>query len=123
MSLSVKADIPTSKDLFGKKTSDLQTGIVVRKEEIAGTLKHVSDYVGYSDDEELQEGHFLALHATAKNALSIVAEIEGDSIELDSDGIVIVRITDNKSELKFTTTFRDHTEVRTFRLNTLRLGD
>lgn len=64
---------------------------------ITGTLKHVTDYTGFSSDTELQSGNYLVLHCEAENADKITVELVGGTkgpVTLDDDGIIVIRITD-----------------------------
>ena len=54
--------IPDGVSLLGKELSDLQSGVSVGQDAIAGTLKYVTGYTGFSGDPAEQEGHYLALH-------------------------------------------------------------
>ena len=67
------------------------------KDTVTGTLKYVTGYTGFSGDEEEQSGNYLVLHATHPTADSIKAKLHGGKhgeVTLDSDGILITRITD-----------------------------
>lgn len=59
--MSIKAEDGNT-TLFGKAVSDLQENVVVSSDAITGTLKHVTDYTGFSSDPALQEGNFLAVN-------------------------------------------------------------
>ena len=98
--LSADVDIADSVDLFGKKASDLQSGIAIDDNKISGTLNYISsgwDSGTWSEDEAT--GNYLAIHFE-------VPEVEGVSIQvtltnpvtLDEDGIVVLRIRDKSSQ-------------------------
>lgn len=87
-------------DLFGKKTSDLQSGIVVGSSSIAGTLKHVTGYTGFDPShEELQSGNYLVLHAEVPDVddVTITVTVTNPSV-LDDDGIIVLRIADKSTQ-------------------------
>lgn len=81
--------------------TDLQSGIKVGRTAVTGTLKYVTGYTGFSGNEELQSGHYLALHFAAEDADRITVQlINGDypPVELDEDGINIFRIKNKDSQ-------------------------
>lgn len=100
--LTVDASIGASVDLFGKTADDLQSGIVVDDDNnaIRGTLNYIADYSSaYSGDEA--HGNYLVLHCEVpgEEGVTITSELVNGThgpVTLDSDGIVISRIT-NKS--------------------------
>lgn len=95
--MSVDSDVPASTDLFGKSVTDLQENVTIGSNAITGTLKHVTDYTGFSSDTELQSGNYLVLHCEAENADKITVELVGGTkgpVTLDDDGIIVIRITD-----------------------------
>jgi hypothetical protein len=63
---------------------------------ISGTLHYVTGYTGFdASHPELQEGHFLALHAEDDGASSIAVRPLGstaDPVTLDADGLYILHI-------------------------------
>ena len=97
------ADIPASEDLFGKVVSDLQTGITVSSDSIAGTLNSISDYTGFSGDVSMQSGHYLAIHCAVPNVsgatitVEVVNGVSGPRT-LDSDGLIVLRIADKDTQ-------------------------
>jgi len=103
-------------DLLGKVIGDLQKSDVKvnGKDSVTGTLKYVSDYTGFSGDTEEQQGHYLVLHATHPTADSIKAKLHGgvhDEVTLDSDGILITRITDPKKQTLVFTAVKGENEA------------
>ena len=82
--------------MLGKTASDLQEGIVISNGVISGTLHYVTGYTGFdASHPELQEGHFLALHAEDEGATSISVRPLGSTAEpvaLDPDGLYILHI-------------------------------
>ena len=82
--------------MLGKKASDLQEDIAISNGVISGTLHYVTGYTDFSPGTpELQEGHFLAIHAEDETATSIAVRPLGstaDPVPLDEDGLYILRI-------------------------------
>lgn len=99
--MAVKADVPSTTDLFGKVVTDLQSNVRVRGSNITGTLKYVDDYTGFDPSHpELQVGNYLVVRAsTDVEGTTIYAKLSGDFKELDSDGILVVRVTDETKNL------------------------
>jgi len=101
VTLTADADIPPG-DYFGKSVEDLQEDIEVGEDGVTGTLKYVSDYTGFSEDEELQEGNFLMLHFDAPGAESITVQLIGGNsnvIWLPVHGIMIARIESTEQSI------------------------
>lgn len=109
----VDSDIPDDFDLLGKYVSDLQTGINVDNsgKSVAGTLKYVTDYTGFSGDASEQSGNYLALHFdTNEPDTTITVELVGGvhgPVDLDSDRVCIFRITDASTQSIKVTTSKD----------------
>lgn len=99
--MTVKADVPSTTDLFGKVVTDLQSNVRVRGSNITGTLKYVDDYTGFDPSHpELQVGNYLVVRAsTDVEGTTIYAKLSGDFKELDSDGILVVRVTNETKNL------------------------
>ncbi|MBO7365209.1 MAG: hypothetical protein J6U28_00740 [Bacteroidales bacterium] len=96
--------IPDGVSLLGKELTDLQSGVSIGQDAIAGTLKYVTGYTGFSGDPAEQEGHYIALHIdTDVEADSIVSELIGGDhgpVELDSDRTIIIRIKNKQQKIK-----------------------
>lgn len=96
--------IPDGVSLLGKELTDLQSGVSIGQDAIAGTLKYVTGYTGFSGDPAEQEGHYIALHIdTDAEADSIVVELIGGDhgpVELDSDRTLISRIKNKQQKIK-----------------------
>ena len=126
-SLSLAADIATGVDLLGKDVTDLQSGVSIGSNGvISGTLLYVDDYTGFSGDPAEQVGNFLAVKATAIDGATIVAELIGGThgpVILDPDGILISRIRSTDEILKFTATYGEVSEVRSYALTGLTLNE
>jgi len=92
----------SSEDLAGKAASDLQTGIVIGTNTITGTLKPVTNYTGFSDNTDLQNGYYLALDFsnTSPSDATIVVKLSSDvaGTTLDSDRLIVEYIEPLSSE-------------------------
>lgn len=103
--LITDVEIDASEDLLGKVVSDLQEDVEVLDNKITGTLKHVTDYTGFSSDPELQEGNYLAIHNISNLDDPIVVELIGGfygPTTLDADGIIILKIANTDQKVKVT---------------------
>lgn len=86
-------------DLFGKVIGDLQSNVLVGNNTIAGTLKYVDDYTGFSSDPALQFGNYLALHCTvAQDVTPTIKVTVTNPSTLDEDGVIVLRIADKNSQ-------------------------
>lgn len=87
-----------SEDLFGKTATDLQTGVSFGDGTVAGTLKYVSDYTGFSSKASEQSGNYIAFHASTNvEGATITATITKTST-LDEDGIAVFRVGNKDSQ-------------------------
>lgn len=122
-SLTVAADVPAGTDLLGKSVTDLQSGVWIGPEQITGTLKYVTGYTGFSGDPAEQSGHYLVTHSTSSDGATIKAELLGGTtpeVTLDSDGILITRVTSNNQRLRITATKDDMpATIKTYDLSAL----
>lgn len=102
MSLAVDADISDSTELFDKVASDLQEDVTISNGIVAGNLKYVADFSSaYGAGED--SGNYLVLHFStgSVSGATIKAKLFGGKhgwVTLDSDGILITRITDKNSQ-------------------------
>lgn len=118
--------IPDGVSLLGKELTDLQSGVSIGQDAIAGTLKYVTGYTGFSGDPAEQEGHYIALHIdTDVEADSIVSELIGGDhgpVELDSDRTIIIRIKNKQQKIKIVAKKEGYPDVeRTYNLAGLTL--
>lgn len=101
MSLQVNTDGLADADLFGKSVSDLQTNVAINAGKLTGSLKYLASYDGGGFDTS-KGHHFIALHAEATGADSITAVVVptqgGGAVTLDSDGIAVLQLKDDKSQ-------------------------
>ena len=103
--LITDVEIAADEDLFGKIVSDLQENVVIGEDKITGTLKHVTDYTGFSSKVEEQSGNYLAIHNTTNGDEPIFVEVVGGTsgpVQLDSDGIIVLRIANKEQKVKVT---------------------
>lgn len=127
ITLSVDADISAGTDLLGKSASDLQTDIEIGDDEITGTLKYVTGYTGFSGEVSEQSGNYLALHCAAPGSDKITVELVGGTtahpVQLDSDGLIVVRITDKTTQkIKVVAYEGDNAVVKEYGLSGLTLN-
>lgn len=96
--------IPDGVSLLGKELTDLQSGVSIGQDAIAGTLKYVTGYTGFSGDPAEQEGHYIALHIdTDVEADSITVQLIGGDhgpSTLDEDRTCIFRIKNKQEKIK-----------------------
>jgi hypothetical protein len=105
--LKIVAVTDNTIDLLGKVASDLQSNITFTEKGISGMLKYVSNYTGFSSNVSEQKGNYIALKATSKQGATIKALIVGGDhgeVTLDSDGILVARIKNDKQSIRFTAT-------------------
>ena len=69
---------------------------------VTGTLKYVDDYTGFSGDPAEQVGNYIALDFSSQEAdwieVNLVGGLHPGWKKLDADGILITRITDQKTQ-------------------------
>lgn len=86
-------------DLFGKTVSDLQSNVVINDDTITGTLNYIDEYTGFSSDEALTSGNYIALHANVPGVDNAVITVKvTNPVKLDEDGVVVLRIADKSSQ-------------------------
>lgn len=101
---------------------------MVRGNKVFGTVKYIADYsaAGYGDGED--SGNYLVLHCDVpgETGVTITSELVGGvhgPVTLDSDGLVISRITNKNTQIIKVTASKDGYEsiTKTFRLSGLNL--
>ena len=108
--------------------TDLQENVTVGDTGITGTLKYVTDYTDFSGNVEEQSGNYLALHCgTNIEADSITVELingtVGHPVTLDSDGLIILRISDKDTQsVRVVATKDGEKAVKTYSLTGLTLN-
>lgn len=99
----------------------MQSNVAISNSTVAGTLKYVTGYTGFSADPLEQSGNYLALHFSANDGASISVELIGGVHEgsktLDDDGLAIFRITSNQQVIKVTSTLGTLVDVKHYALN------
>ena len=111
----------------------MQSDVVVSGTAISGTLKYVDGYTGFSSDESLQSGNFLAVKFSDidENATSLKVGIQPSSIGADlveaiddPDGNAVFRVTDKDAQ-KVVVKISDgtHTKTQTYSLTGLTLEE
>lgn len=103
--LTTDVEIAADEDLFGKVVANLQENIEIKENEIVGSLKYVTGYTGFSSDESMQSGNYLAIHNETNNDEPIFVELVGGVSgprQLDSDGIIVLRIANKQQIVRVT---------------------
>ena len=101
--LIVDATIAPDEDLLGKVVGDLQSDVIVLGTKITGTLNWVTGYTGFSGDEEMQSGNYVALYMRVPEIDDAVITVEseyGRQATLD-DGLFIRRIQNGDTDEKW----------------------
>lgn len=112
-------------DLLGKVASDLMTNVEIVDGKATGTLNYVDDYTGFSGDPAEQVGNYIVLKASTEEGSTTTAELIGGvhgPVTLDDDGILVARITDSVTAVKFTTTKGTDSKTVTIDLSELTLA-
>lgn len=95
--------------MLGKSVSDLQSNIVISGgsttgRAISGKSKKVTGYTGFSGDPSEQSGNYLALHCAVPDVEDVTITFElvggalGHPVTLDSDGLIISRLSDTETQ-------------------------
>lgn len=113
-------------DLLGKTADDLQEDVEVANGAITGTLAYVTGYTGFSGDVAEQSGNYLALKVTAIEGATIAVELingtVGHPVELDEDGMIVLRIANKSTQSVEVVATKDSlSEVQRFSLTGLTL--
>lgn len=119
--------IDGSETQYGKSVADLQSGIVINEDSIAGTLKYVTGYTGFSGDPEEQKGNFLALQFDAPSGATTTVEVlggkhEGSPVTLDSDMTVVFQIANKSQKIRVVSTNDGMEIAKTYSLRLLKLN-
>ena len=113
-------------DVLGKDAGDLQEDIAIADGAITGTLKYVTGYTGFSGDVSEQSGNYIALKVEAI-ADSITVELVngtlGHPVTLDSDGMIVIRISDKTTQSITVVATKDNvSETHNFSISGLTLN-
>lgn len=104
LGMTIDFDISDSVDLFGKAASDLQEKMTCNGKKITGTLLRVEDYIGFSGDESMQHGNYIAMHCAVPDDPSATITFisrKGTRYPVDpSDGLIVL-LMKNPTKLKF----------------------
>ena len=95
---------------------------MIGRNSIRGTLKHVSDYTGFSSDPALSSGNYIVIHAEVPDEEDVTITVKvTNPVTLDSDGIAILRIADKNSQTITVVASKDGYDsvTKVFRLNDL----
>ena len=104
---------------LGKRVRDLQQGLTVFNDQIAGTLNYISDFTAFSGDPDEQHGNYLVLKFTAPSDATVTVQ-KNDSdtpSTLDSDMVCIFRITENTKTITVNVTRSGESLTKVFYLN------
>ena len=102
----------------------------VTESRISGTLYMVEGFTDYSEDTDLQSGHYLALAYEADENAEVTVTLlnedgtEEEAVMSDNDPNFVIRITNPLTQkLKITSELADHTtNEKVYRLSGLRLS-
>lgn len=103
------APVDAEQTVLGKQVKHLQADIKIKEDNtIGGTLKKVTDFTGFSENEK--EGYFIVLKFTAPEGVTLYGEVtNSDSgrgpVKIDNDGIFVVKIK-NKFQMILIHAFR-----------------
>lgn len=109
--------------------TDLQSDIKVDGSVITGNLKYVTGYTGFSGDPAEQEGNYIALHAETdfeadEITLELINGTVGHPVTLDSDGLMVVRITNKDTQkIRIVATKGSRTRIKLYDLSGLKLAE
>ena len=104
----------------------MQENVVVGEDEITGTLKHVTEYTGFSSNPSEQEGNYLALKidATSENAIVTVELVGGTKgpVTLDDDMNIVLLIKNKDTQsIKVMANDGENSTTKTYGLTGLTL--
>jgi len=116
-------------DCYGKSAADLQSGITVNTDSVAGTLHHVDGYTGFNSSEVIeQSGNFLALDFSATPTDSqVTVELVGGTkgpvqLTYPGDMFCVFRITNKDTQsIKVTAVKDGQTTEKVYSLTQLTL--
>ena len=116
-------------DCYGKSAADLQSGITVNTDSVAGTLLYVDGYTGFNGSEPSeQSGNFLALDFSANPTDSqVTVELVGGSkgpvqLTYPGDMFCVFRITNKDTQsIKVTAVKDGQTTEKVYSLTQLTL--
>ena len=111
--------------VLGKSVKELQSGVTVFQDEIAGRLNYVTGYTGFDDeDTDNQEGNFLALKFATPTGSTTTVEIlgsENDPVTLDSTKVWVGKIDNNSQKIQVVVSKSGETLTKVFTMHGLML--
>ena len=122
--LDVEPDDPTT-SRYSKLVSDLQSDVVVNDDSIFGTLHYTTGYTGFSEDEALQSGYYLALKFNTTYGATTTVQLlnnggSGNVVTMDDDYLVCY-IRSKNAKLVIETTAAGVAISKTYSLRGLKL--
>ena len=118
--------IDNSVDLWGKTVNNLQYDVNLEGNKFTGELTYVDDYTSAGFDMS-KGNHFVVLQATSGAGVSISFDFNSKTKDLDSDGILVLQLTEETKLLPITYTAtkeidgETYTTTKTFDLSELEL--
>lgn len=113
-------------DVYKKTVDELQSNIVINETEISGTLKHVTEYTGFSNEVDEQSGNYLALKVEVPEGAEVTTELvngKNGPVNLSKDKFCVYRISDkDKQKIKFTVSVNEESITKTYDLTGLTLN-
>ncbi len=115
-------------EAYGLNVNQLQSGVVIDGTNISGTLKYVTDYIGFNAvDLSEQSGNYLALNVNVPEGATVTTRLingKKGSVDLTDDKFCVYRITDkNTQQIEFTVTKGKESKTETYSLSGLTLNE
>lgn len=85
----------------------------------------MTGYTGFSSNVDEQEGNYLVIHCEDEDADTITVELVGGvkgPVQLDEDGIIIIRVTSTSQSVRVVSTGDSGTKTKTYSLSGITLG-
>ena len=125
LTLDVQAEDSTTV-VLGKQVSELQENVYVNDNSVQGILNYVTGYTQYSDNPELQEGHYLALKFDASDGATVTIQTIGGVddtriVTLDQDMNAVIYVKSTKEKLRVNCSLNGDIITRTFSFSGLKL--
>ena len=125
LTLDVQAEDSTTV-VLGKQVSELQENVYVNDNSVQGILNYVTGYTQFSDNPELQEGHYLALKFDASDGATVTIQTIGGVddtriVTLDQDMNAVIYVKSTKEKLRVNCSLNGDIITRTFSFSGLKL--
>ena len=95
----------------------MQSNVSVENGIISGKLKYVTGYTGFSGNVAEQTGNYIALHVDTDADATVTVELingtVGHPVTLDSDRLIVIRITDTETQYIEVVTTKNGVSVKT----------